>query len=70
VRVIREKELSTFIKILKQRVSASFEDGKIQDTVRKIIQDVKRQGDRAVKRYTEKFDRIKLTQLSITIEEI
>jgi len=70
VRVIGEKEINKFIKILKQRTSASFENGKIQDTVRKIIHDVKRYGDKAVKSYTEKFDRIKLNQLFITRKEI
>ena len=39
-------------------------------TVSQIISDVKANGDEALKRYTEKFDRVKLDNLAVSDEEI
>ncbi len=38
--------------------------------VKKIIEDVRENGDIAVKKYTEKFDKIKLNNIEVTKEEI
>ncbi len=40
------------------------------ETIRKIIEEVKRDGDQAVRKYTETFDRIKLKDFSISKKEI
>lgn len=44
----------------------------IEKTVRKILDDVREKGDKAVLRYTEKFDRLKLTpaQMQVDAEQI
>jgi len=70
MRILREKQIQQFIDLLKKRSSSSIVEDDIQRTVRKIITDVKRQGDRAVKRYTEKFDSIKLKGLAVSQKEI
>lgn len=70
MRIIREGQVQAFIKILRQRTSLSLKEDNIQNVVRKIIADVRKEGDKAVKRYTEKFDAIKLNRLSITKKEI
>ncbi|MBI4849708.1 MAG: histidinol dehydrogenase [Nitrospirae bacterium] len=70
MRVIKGNRVDAFIEQLKKRASVSIIEDEIQKTVRKIISDVKRQGDRAVKKYTEKFDRIKLKGLAISRKEI
>lgn len=51
----------------KNRVSSV--DGVIE-TVSKIIDDVKENGDKAIKSYTEKFDKVKLKKLEVSREEI
>ncbi len=70
MKIIRDDGVQSFIDLLKKRASCSIVEDNIQRTVRKIITDVKRQGDRAVKRYTEKFDSIKLKKLVISQNEI
>jgi histidinol dehydrogenase len=70
MRVIRENQAGAFISRLKKRASTSVREDEIQKTVRKIIADVQRQGDRAIRRYTEKFDSVKLVQLAVNRKEI
>ena len=70
MRIIKEKQIDAFIKILQQRASVSVKENDIQKSVRKIIIDVQKQGDRAVKRYTEKFDSLKLSRLAVNKREI
>jgi histidinol dehydrogenase len=70
MRILREKQIQQFIDLLKKRSSSSIVEDDIQKTVRKIITDVKRHGDKAVKRYTEKFDSIKLKGLAVSQNEI
>lgn len=45
-------------------------DAKILETASNIIEDVKKDGDKAIKAYTEKFDKIKLKNLAVSREEI
>lgn len=40
------------------------------DTVRSVLDEVRAEGDRAVKRYEEKFDKVQLSSLGVTSEEI
>ncbi|RLG26707.1 histidinol dehydrogenase [Methanosarcinales archaeon] len=42
----------------------------VNDSVLPILDDVKEHGDSAVKAYTKKFDRIDLTEITVTTEEI
>lgn len=70
MRLIKEPQVKTFMKSLKERMSLNSKKGSIQKSVAKIINDVRKDGDKAVKKYTEKFDSIKLKQLSIDIKEI
>ena len=70
MRILRETQVQQFIDLLKKRSSSSATEDNIQKTVRKIITDVRKQGDSAVKRYTEKFDSIKLKRLSVSQKEI
>ncbi len=43
---------------------------RLNATVKSVLDDVKAQGDAAVKRYEEKFDHVSLTSLAVTPEEI
>lgn len=43
---------------------------KLNATVKSVLDDVKAQGDAAVKRYEEKFDHVSLTNLAVTPQEI
>ena len=70
IRVIRESQIKTFMKSLKERASVQVNKGSIRNTVEKIIHDVKKNGDKAVKKYTKKFDLIQLRKLSIDKKEI
>ena len=70
MKIIEGKQVETFITRLKKRASVSVQEDEIQKTVRKILIDVQKQGDRAVGRYTEKFDSIKVEKLSVDKREI
>lgn len=70
MRLIKEPQIKTFMKSLGERTSLNTPKSSIQNVVEKIINDVKRGGDKAVKKYTEKFDSIKLKSLSIDKNEI
>ena len=55
-------------KIVNQILSRSqLEHGNVQETVDSILLDVKKNGDKAVFGYTEKFDKIKVTAESIRV---
>lgn len=70
MKILKATQVDAFITRLKKRASVSVQEDDIQKTVRKIILDVQKQGDRAVKRYTEKFDSFKATQLAVSRKEI
>ncbi|MBI5675362.1 MAG: histidinol dehydrogenase [Nitrospirae bacterium] len=70
MKIVKDKEIKAFLKKLEERASASVNQDEIQRVVRNIIADVKKDGDRAVKKYTEKFDSIKLKQLSVSKKEV
>jgi histidinol dehydrogenase len=42
----------------------------LRGTVSEVLQRVRTEGDRAVKEYEEKFDKVQLTTLSVTPEEM
>jgi histidinol dehydrogenase len=70
MRTLKEDQAGAFIASLKKRASTSIYEDDIQRTVRRIIADVQKNGDRAVKKYTEKFDSLKLTRLAVSSKEI
>lgn len=70
MKIIAEAQSGTFIEGLRKRASVSVREDNIQKAVRKIVLDVQKHGDRAVMRYTEKFDSVKLRKLSIGKREI
>ena len=70
MRVIKEQQLKAFMESLRERASVYSKKGSVQDAVQKIIDDVRQNGDKAVKKYTEKFDSIKLKSLLITQKEL
>lgn len=70
MRTLTEDQTGVFIAGLKKRSSTSVYEDDIQKTVRKIVADVQKHGDRAVKKYTEKFDSLKLTRLAVSAREI
>lgn len=70
MRIIKENQITSFIVNLKKRASTSVQEDDTQKRVRKIIADVQKHGDLVVKRYTEKFDSIKLSKLVVSEKEI
>ncbi len=47
-----------------------FDNTSLFDTVEKVLNDVRLRGDKALKEYTEKFDKVQLGALEVTKEEI
>ncbi len=70
MRIIKEADVDPFISLLKKRASTSVREDDIQKRVRKIILDVQKNGDRAVRKYTNKFDSVNLKNLSVSKKEI
>ena len=70
MKIVKNKEIKTFLRKLEERAPTSVNQDEIQRVVRNIIADVKKDGDRAVKKYTEKFDSLKLKQISVSKKEI
>lgn len=69
MRIIRNnKELVAFLSVLKERASGINQE--IEQRVKNILEDVRRNGDRAVLKYTEKFDLVKPKELKIDPDEI
>ncbi|MEE8329909.1 MAG: histidinol dehydrogenase, partial [Thermodesulfovibrionia bacterium] len=66
----RSKQLKTFIESLRQRAFTSNRRENMYKIVGKILFDVRKNGDKAVKKYTEKFDSVRLKRLSVDKKEI
>ena len=62
------KEIRDFLDVLKDRASGGSPE--IEQSVRAILDDVKKRGDRAVRKYTKTFDSLKTEQLRILPKEI
>lgn len=67
MKIIRGKEIDIFIASLRSRLN---DRGKVERAVKKILDDVRRNGDTAVRKYTEKFDSIRIKDLLISKKEI
>lgn len=70
MRIIKESEIKMFMKSWRERFFAYSTRNAIHHTVEKIINDVRKNGDKAIKRYTKKFDSIRLRELLIDSKEI
>src|SRR5262249_51940882 len=53
-RSLRGRQAETFVRQLEQRGAVAL--GRVEDRVRRIVNDVRRNGDRALRRYAEKWD--------------
>ncbi len=63
-----ERQLNRFMSLLKKRAEGIDED--VLKSVRKILDDVRERGDRALREYTERFDGLRLRNLRLSQEEI
>ena len=69
MRILREKaQIERFLKRLKRR--AEEPPGEVLEAVQRILRDVRRHGDRAVVKYTKRFDRIEPKTLKLTKRQI
>ncbi len=64
----KPKEIRDFLSLLRERASGNM--GNIEESVKKILSDVKKNGDKAVMSYTEKFDSLKLKKIGIKSSDI
>jgi len=62
------REIRAFLLLLRQRASGG--TGRVEETVKKILADVRNKGDEAVIRYTRKFDSLKIRALRVKPAEI
>lgn len=62
---VEDRRFGTIYKQLLNRLDLG--DGEVEKTVRKILKDVQNEGDRAVLRYTEKFDHLRLRSTEMRI---
>ena len=70
MKLIRERQFKKFLRLLRERNAVNGGKDGIHNVVGKILNDVRKDGDKAVKKYTERFDSIKLKKLSISSREI
>ena len=67
---IKSKNIDSYLKGLRR--STSLSDPKLESTTKKIVDDVKKNGDKALFKYTKKFDKVELTKriIKVTAKEI
>ncbi|MGB3363244.1 MAG: histidinol dehydrogenase [Thermodesulfobacteriota bacterium] len=67
---IKSKNVESYLKGLRR--STSLSDPKLESTTKKIVDDVKNNGDKALFKYTKKFDKVELTKrtIKVTAKEI
>jgi histidinol dehydrogenase len=70
LRIIKSANIGPFLKKLGKRATESSGGDKLESTVRKIVNDVRKNGDSAVRKYTEKFDSLKLKNFSVSKKTI
>jgi len=69
VRTLRGRKAEAFVRKLEQRGSAGL--ARVEKTVARIVADVRKNGDKALRRYAEKFDGLKARQpLRVTDAEL
>ena len=67
MQIYRQNELKKLLELLSER--AENISPEIMKTVSDVITDVRKNGDRALHEYTEKFDKVKLESLFVSEEE-
>ena len=70
MRILSEGQVGPFLTRLEKRASGSVKEDDIQKLVKKIIVDVQKNGDKAVIKYTKKFDSVELKKIRTTNKEI
>ncbi|HDK81702.1 MAG TPA: histidinol dehydrogenase, partial [Nitrospirae bacterium] len=70
MRILNEKQVNPFLTSLEKRASGSIREDDVQKLVKKIIIDVQKNGDKAVIKYTKKFDSVELKKICATKKEI
>lgn len=67
MKIYRNPDPTTWAEILKR---PTFDPGNLEPVVQGVLDDVKAEGDAALRRYTEKFDKVTLTDLQVSPAEI
>jgi len=62
---IKSKNIDSYLKGLRR--STSLSDPKLESTTKKIVDDVKKNGDKALFKYTKKFDKVELSKRSVKV---
>jgi histidinol dehydrogenase len=70
MKVLNESQIGPFLNRLEKRASGSVKEDDTQKLVKKIIVDVQKNGDKAVIKYTKKFDSVELKKVRATTKEI
>ena len=65
--IIKYPEQQTWADLLKR---PALDVAKLFDTVRTVLEEVRTEGDAAVKRYEARFDQVELTELQVSEAEI
>ncbi len=67
---IKSKNIESYLKGLRR--STSLSDPELESTTKKIVDDVKKNGDKALFKYTKKFDKVELSKrtVKVTAKEI
>lgn len=67
MKIIRGNQIDAFIKSMDSRTGTK---AGVENTVKKILNDVRKNGDKALRKYTEKFDSIRVENFLISKKEI
>ncbi|MCW3087694.1 MAG: histidinol dehydrogenase, partial [Sediminibacterium sp.] len=67
MRIVSNPPRENWAKLLQRPV---FDDTALRGTVSEVLQEVKRNGDAAIRRFTEQFDGVKLDEYTVSSEEI
>lgn len=62
---IKSKNINSYLKGLRR--STSLSDPKLESTTKKIVDDVKKNGDKALFKYTKKFDKVELSKRTVKV---
>jgi histidinol dehydrogenase len=69
LKIIRVKKENLEKRLKGLRRETSLSDPRIESSVRKIVDDVRKNGDRALFKYTEKFDRLELSRRTVKVSD-
>ena len=64
---IKSKNIGTYLKGLRRATSLS--DPELESATKKIVDDVKKNGDKALFKYTKKFDRLELNRKTVKVTQ-